>query len=66
MSTNSPCLFEYQSPGEVNDDALFLERLDTFMEKSLTEIKAFAEREMRPYDEVFGDPFIGMQCFLTN
>ena len=33
-------------------DALFLERLDAFMEKSIADIKAFAERESRPFEEV--------------
>lgn len=53
-------MFEYQAPGEdAANDGLFLERLDTFMEKSLADIKAFAERELRPYEEVFQGPFIG-------
>lgn len=33
-------------------DGLFLERLETFMDKCLVDIKAFAEREYRPYEEV--------------
>lgn len=46
-------MFEYDARvGESPNDALFLERLDTFMEKSLGDIKAFAEREFRPYEEV--------------
>lgn len=34
------------------DDALFLERLKFFYEQSLTDIRAFAQREGRPYEEV--------------
>ncbi|KAF8149910.1 hypothetical protein B0H34DRAFT_618062, partial [Crassisporium funariophilum] len=45
-------LFEYKSSDRAaSEDVLYLERLDTFMEKSLTDIKAFAERELRPYEE---------------
>jgi hypothetical protein len=33
-------------------DGLFLERLEAFMEKSLAEIRAFARREDRPFEEV--------------
>ncbi|KAF5359769.1 hypothetical protein D9756_003466 [Leucocoprinus leucothites] len=55
MSHTTPELSEYTShPPETIDaqeDALFLERLDTFMQKSLAEIQAFAERESRSYDE---------------
>ncbi|KAF5326942.1 hypothetical protein D9619_004834 [Psilocybe cf. subviscida] len=36
---------------ESKKDDLFLERLDTFMQKSLGEIRAFAEREGKPYEE---------------
>ena len=47
-------MFEYESSDNaMSKDALFLERLDTFMDKCLTDIKAFAERELRPYQEVF-------------
>lgn len=38
---------------DASKDVLFLERFDTFMEKCLGDIKAFAERELRPYEEVF-------------
>ena len=49
-------MFEYESSDNaMSKDALFLERLDTFMDKCLTDIKAFAERELRPYQEVFKD-----------
>ena len=34
------------------EDALFLERLRIFYEQGLTEIRAFAQREGRPYEEV--------------
>lgn len=37
-----------QAPGE-NPDGLFLERLDAFC---LAEMKAFSEREHRPFEEV--------------
>jgi hypothetical protein len=47
-------LFEFQAPSVgFPNDALFLERLESFMEKSLSDIKAFAERESQPYEEVF-------------
>ena len=45
-------LFEFHGDGPPND-ALFLERLESFMEKSLSDIKVFAERESQPYEEVF-------------
>ncbi|KAK2460337.1 hypothetical protein APHAL10511_007726 [Amanita phalloides] len=32
-------------------DGLFLERLDAFMDKSIADIRAFAERESRPFEE---------------
>ena len=54
-NANPPMMFEYDArAGESSrsNDALFLERLDTFMEKSLGDIKAFAARESRPYEEV--------------
>jgi len=45
-------MFEYESPhNAVSEDLLFLERLDAFMDKCLLDIKAFAEREFRPYEE---------------
>lgn len=34
------------------DDPLFRERFQTLMEKSLTDMKTFAERENRPLEEV--------------
>lgn len=33
-------------------DELFLERLDAFVQKSLADVKAFSERENRPFEEV--------------
>ncbi|CAA7266994.1 unnamed protein product [Cyclocybe aegerita] len=52
MSANSTGFFEYDgSAGSASKDELFLERLDTFMEKCLADIKAFAERELQPYEE---------------
>ncbi|KXN84746.1 hypothetical protein AN958_12173 [Leucoagaricus sp. SymC.cos] len=53
--SHTPELTEYTShhPETTDslDDALFLERLDTFMQKSLNEIKAFAERESKTFDQ---------------
>lgn len=34
------------------EDALFVERLKFFYEQGLAEIRAFAQREGRPYDQV--------------
>ena len=54
--SHNPTLFEYHGPDSAaSKDGLFLERLEIFMEKSLSDIKAFAERESRPYEEVFAD-----------
>jgi len=54
--SHTPELIEYTShPPETTgslEDALFPERLDTFMHKSLAEIQAFAQRESKSYDEV--------------
>lgn len=33
-------------------DGLFLERLEAFMDKCLLEIKAFSDRESKPFEEV--------------
>ena len=33
-------------------DGLFFERLDAFMDKCLADIRVFAERESRPFEEV--------------
>ncbi|KDR76251.1 hypothetical protein GALMADRAFT_67652 [Galerina marginata CBS 339.88] len=45
-------MFEYETPGgDASRDGLYLERLDAFMEKYLAEIRAFAQRESRPYEE---------------
>ncbi|GLB40382.1 hypothetical protein LshimejAT787_0802530 [Lyophyllum shimeji] len=41
--------FSTRAPGP--PDGLFLERLDTFMDKCLADIKAFSEREYRPFEE---------------
>jgi len=49
----TPSLFEYRGSDEsLSKDDLFFERLETFMEKSLSDIKAFADRESQPYEEV--------------
>jgi hypothetical protein len=54
ISSSTITMFEYESSDSaMSKDALFLERLDTFMDKCLIDIKAFAERELRPYQEVF-------------
>lgn len=39
---------------KATDDALFLERLEMLFEQSLVDIRAFAERECRAFDEVCG------------
>lgn len=39
-----------ESPAPV--DALFLERLETLYEKSLADLRAFAQREGCPFEEV--------------
>jgi len=43
--------FSARAPG--SPDGLFLERLETFMDKCLADIKAFSERENRPFAEVY-------------
>jgi hypothetical protein len=37
-------------------DPLFVERLQAFLEKSLSEIKSFSERENTPFEEVSSLP----------
>lgn len=63
--TPTPKLTEYTSkPPESSssslDNGLFLERLDTFLQKSLGDIKAFAERESKSYEEV--DRIFVLKC----
>ncbi|KAG6851108.1 hypothetical protein H0H93_000988 [Arthromyces matolae] len=41
----------YDAMASGSSDPLFLERLDTFMEGTLADIKAFADREFRPLEE---------------
>ena len=36
------------------DDALFLERLDIYLEKSLDDLREFARREGRDFEQVRG------------
>jgi hypothetical protein len=43
--------FSEQQNREV-PDGLFLERFEAFMEKTVSDIKAFSIREDRPFDEV--------------
>lgn len=45
-------MFEFNAVDSNSADGLFLERLDTFMDKSLADIRAFSERELRPFEEV--------------
>ena len=54
-------VFEYSSPDSdaTATDALFLERLETFMDRSLADIKAFSEREGRSFEEVLSGSLIG-------
>lgn len=47
-----PTMIELVQREPSASDALFLERLDAFMDKSIADIKAFAERESRPFEEV--------------
>ncbi|KAH6909080.1 hypothetical protein BKA70DRAFT_1277389 [Coprinopsis sp. MPI-PUGE-AT-0042] len=49
MSSAAP--FEYSSRPALAEDELFLERLDSFLQKNLADIKAFSERELRPFEE---------------
>ncbi|KIY71488.1 hypothetical protein CYLTODRAFT_418726 [Cylindrobasidium torrendii FP15055 ss-10] len=44
-------LFEYTRPNKQQQDPLFLERLEAFMERSLVELQTFAAREQMPLDE---------------
>ena len=54
MKPTPPVVFEYDArAGEKPSDELFFERLETFMEKCLGDIRAFAQRELRPYEEVY-------------
>jgi hypothetical protein len=39
-------------PAQAAPDALFVERLEAFLDKSLSDIKAFSEREGRDPEEV--------------
>ena len=47
-------------------DPLFLERLHAFLEKSLTDIKGFSERENRPLEEVLRCSLIRSSLELKN
>ncbi|EIN04899.1 hypothetical protein PUNSTDRAFT_107750 [Punctularia strigosozonata HHB-11173 SS5] len=40
------------APRPASQDGLYSERLEAFMKRSLAEIKAFSEREQRPYEEI--------------
>ncbi|KAH9481383.1 hypothetical protein JR316_0005908 [Psilocybe cubensis] len=53
MTTLSSTTFELDSPpvDESVNDPLYNERFDAFLQKSLADIKAFADRELRSYDE---------------
>ncbi|KAF9003968.1 hypothetical protein BDQ17DRAFT_1541630 [Cyathus striatus] len=44
-------MYEYSAQNQESRDELFFERLDTFMDKCLADIRAFSERELRPYEE---------------
>ncbi|EAU85478.2 hypothetical protein CC1G_06379 [Coprinopsis cinerea okayama7 len=46
-----PSIFEYSHRDPKPEDGLFLERLESFMNKCLADIKAFSERELRPFEE---------------
>jgi len=44
-------MFELSARVPGSPDGLFFERLDTFMDKCLADIRAFSEREHRPFEE---------------
>ncbi|PFH52998.1 hypothetical protein AMATHDRAFT_138738 [Amanita thiersii Skay4041] len=44
-------MLEHSGRNNKQPDGLFLERLDTFMAKCLADIRAFSEREQRPFEE---------------
>ena len=53
-------MLEFSTRDSGPQDALFYERLEAFMNKCLVDIKAFADRESRPFEEVFQAlPFTG-------
>jgi len=57
-------MFETEPTAKEPQDELFLERLETFMSKALDDVKAFAQREGRTYDEVcFHPPLL---CYPTT
>lgn len=56
---NSQLHFDYTGSGEeseyataMSDDSLYLERLETLHEKQLGELRAFARRETRSFEDV--------------
>jgi len=44
-------MLEFSTRDPATPDGLFFERLDAFMVKCLADIKAFADRECRPFEE---------------
>ncbi|TFK75230.1 hypothetical protein BDN72DRAFT_758505 [Pluteus cervinus] len=44
-------MFEYDAKDEPEGDEYFRQRLDAFLEKCLEDIKAFSERELRPFEQ---------------
>ncbi|KAF8656208.1 hypothetical protein AX16_002644 [Volvariella volvacea WC 439] len=44
-------MYEFSSKETKPSDALFMERLEAFLAKCLAEMKAFSERELRPFEE---------------
>lgn len=58
-STSKVYVYSSQDSGAAATDALFLERLETFMDRSLADIKAFSEREGRSFEEVLSGSLIG-------
>lgn len=58
-------MYEFSERNAGPPDALFLERLDTFMDKCLADIKAFAEREYRPFEEVHQTTVRSCLWYLT-
>ena len=44
--------FGLKGKSKANDDVFFMERLEMLYEQGLVELRAFAERENRSFDEV--------------
>lgn len=64
VHTNSTASIEkselYPTP-----DPLFLERLEAFCQQSLQDVRAFAERESMPFEDVSDRPVLGQRVIFT-